>query len=85
MSRGQVQTSMWQFLQVGSTDVEMLVSFQGKAMQNPLDFTLSSYDVQTLWVYIVVHPEESAVNKQVFHSEDWHSRGLWVRGPTDSK
>ena len=40
------------------------------------DFTLSSYDVQTLWVYIVVHPEESAVNRQVFHSEDWHSRGL---------
>lgn len=69
MSRSQVQTSVWQFLQVGSTDVEMPVSFQDKEMQNPLDLTLSSYDVQTLWVYIVIHPEESAVSRQVFHSE----------------
>lgn len=69
MSRSQVQTSVWQFLQV-STDVEMPVSFQDKEMQNPLDLTLSSYDVQTLWVYIVIHPEESAVSRQVFHSED---------------
>lgn len=65
-----MQTSVWQFLQVGSTDVEMPVSFQDKEMQNPLDLTLSSYDVQTLWVYIVIHPEESAVSRQVFHWED---------------
>lgn len=48
----------------------MLFSFQDKEMQNPLDLTLSSYDVQISWVYIAVRPEESAVNRQVFHSED---------------